>query len=281
MDLRPSSARVSTSLVAALVVVSGMAGCSFLRAATGIGFQHPTLAYESWSADQLDLDGVTIALHYRFENPNDFSLDLRRLDYRLEVEARQVAQGELPAGVDLRARGATPLAIPVRLRWRDVPDAVSLFLTRREVSYRVSGTAGIGSAVGTVAIPFEHDGRVALPRPPSVGIEGITMRDLSTDGVAVDLRLRIENDNAFPLPVGVLTYGLRVGESDVLSRGTYPLAAVPPRGAAVVTVPVRISLQGAADAVAELMRGAALQLRGLAGYGEVETPVDTQGRLGR
>ncbi len=256
-----------------------LGGCSLARAVTGAGFARPTLAYESWSADQLDLDGVTIALHYRLENPNDFSLDLRRLVYRLEVEGRQIAQGELPAGVLIRAKGATPIAIPVRLGWRDVPGFVELLVTRAEVAYRVTGNAGVGSPIGTIDLPFDHRDRVALPRPPSIRIEGVTVRDSSLSLLALDVKLRIENGNSFPLPVGALTYGLRVGERDLVAGGSHPLAAVPPGGHATVSIPIRISVLGAADSVAELLRGAELRLRGLADFGAVEVPLDAPGRV--
>ncbi|OFX23458.1 MAG: hypothetical protein A2V77_23240 [Anaeromyxobacter sp. RBG_16_69_14] len=158
------------ALAAALLALGG---CSLVRAIAGAGFERPTLTYESWSADQLDLDGVTIALHYRLENPNDTGLDLRRLGYRLEVEGRQVAEGQLPANVQLRAKGATPIAIPVRLRWRDVPDILELLVTRTEIIYRVTGNAGVGSPIGTIDLPFDHRDRVALPRSLSIRIENV------------------------------------------------------------------------------------------------------------
>jgi LEA14-like dessication related protein len=267
------------AVLAATLVLLGAGGCSFLRTLTGIGLQRPTLAYESWSADQLDLEGVTIALHYRLENPSDFSLDLRRLDYRLEVEGRQVAEGDLPTGVQLRAQGATPLVFPIRLRWRDLPGFVELLLSRSDLGYRVTGSAGVGSPIGILSIPFEHRDRVALPRPPSLRLEGITLREASLSSLALELRLRIENGNGFPLPVGALVYGLRLGARDLLSGGTQPLVAVAPGGHAVVSVPVRLSLKGATDALAELLRGAALRLHGSADFGALEVPVDTQGHL--
>lgn len=170
LTARPASrlASLVRPLVAAALASVVLGGCSFFRLATGIGLQRPSLTFESWSPEQLDAEGVTIALHYRLDNPNDFALDLRRLDYRLDVEGKQVAEGQLPGGVTLRAQGATPLAFPVRLRWRDVPGVVELLLTRSDVAYRVSGTAGVGSELGTVALPFEHRDRVALPRLPLI-----------------------------------------------------------------------------------------------------------------
>jgi LEA14-like dessication related protein len=263
----------------ALAALLALGGCAFVRSLLGGGFERPTLTYESWSADHLDLDGVTIALHYRIDNPNDFGLDLRRLGYRLEVEGRQIVEGDLPGGVQMRAKGATPVAIPVRLRWKDVPGFVELLLTRAEVAYRVSGNAGIGWPMGTIDLPFDHRDRVALPRPPSIGIEGITVRDSSLSNLSLDLKLRVENRNTFPLPVGALTYGLRVGQRDVVAGGAHPLVAVPPGGRATVALPVRISVLGVADSVSELLRGAELRLHGLAEFGPMQVPVDVPGHL--
>jgi hypothetical protein len=161
----PSVLRRRAALLGLLLLLLPAGGCTFLRAISGVGFQRPTLTFESWAPEQLDLEGVTIGLHYRLDNPNDFALDLQHLDYRLEVEGEQVAEGQLPAGVELRARGPTPVALPVRLRWRDVPNFVEMLLTRSELAYRVTGTAGIGSELGRVDLPFEHRDRVAVPRP--------------------------------------------------------------------------------------------------------------------
>ncbi len=267
------------ALPLALAALLALGGCASVRSLLGAGFAPPTLTYESWSADQLDLEGVTLALHYRLENPNDFGLDLRHLGYRLEVEGRQVVEGELPAGVQIRAKGATPFAIPVRLRWQDVPGFVELLLTRAEVAYRISGNVGVGSPLGTVDLPFDHRDRVALPRPPAIGIEGISVRESSLSALSLDLKVRIENRNTFPLPVGALTYGLRVGQRDVVAGGSHPLVAVPPGGRATIAIPIRISLLGAAESVSEVLQGAELRLHGLADFGPMHVPVDVGGRV--
>jgi LEA14-like dessication related protein len=263
---------------AAATALAALSGCAALQRAAG-ALQPPTLNYESWSPEALDLEGVTIALHYRLENPNSFGLSLSRLDYRLEVDGTQVAAGELPAGVEIKAQGASPLVLPVRLRWSDVPHFAQVLATQRDVGYRVTGSAGVGSPLGTVELPFDHAGRVAVPQPPRFSVEGIDLEELSFSGLAFAVRLRIENPNAFPLPVGALVYGLRLGEHEIFKDGSHPLAAVPPGGEAVVSVPVRISVVGARKSIGAIMHGAEVRLRGTAGFGGIEVPVDAGGRV--
>jgi len=269
--------RPSALLAAALALT--LSGCAFLQRIAQGGFQPPKLSFQSWSADQLDLEGVTIALHYQLENPNQLGLDLRRITYKLEVEGTQAGEGELSAGIQVPPRGAAAVSIPVRLRWRDVPRLAEVLLSRAEVAYRITGSAGVGSALGTIELPFDHRDRVAIPRPPSFRIEGITVRNASLADVAIDVRLRIENGNGFPLPVGALTYGLRVGQRDLLAGGSHPLAAVPPGGHAVISIPIRLSTVGAAQGIADLLSGAAVRLQGLADFGAIEVPVEANGAL--
>lgn len=276
----PMNDRRPSALLAAALALT-LSGCAFLQRIAQGGFQPPKLTFQSWSADRLDLEGVTIALHYQLENPNQIGLDLRRLTYKLAVEGTQVGEGELPAGIQVPPRGTAAVAVPVRVRWRDVPRFTEILLNRAEVTYRITGSAGVGSALGTIDLPFDHQDRVAIPRLPSFSIESISIRNASLADVSVDVRLRIENGNSFPLPVGALTYGLRVGQRDLLAGGSHPLAAVPPGGHAVISIPIRLSTVGAAQGIADLLSGAAVRLQGLAGFDAVEVPVEAQGALKR
>jgi len=160
--------RLLLPLLAPLVLLPG---CALFQKIAGAAFERPKLTYESWSADALDLEGVTIALHYQLENPNGFGLDLRRVAYKLEVEGQRVGEGELPSGVQIAGNGTTPIAFPIRLRWRDIPAFTEVLLSRREVAYRITGEAGVGSPVGTIGLPFDHKDKVALPRLPSLSVE--------------------------------------------------------------------------------------------------------------
>ncbi len=80
--------------------------------------------------------------------------------------------------------------------------------------------------------------------------------------------------------MGTLTYGLRVGDREVVAGGSPPLVAVPPGGRASISIPIRISVRGVAGAVADLVSAAELRLRGLVGFGDgVEVPVDAPGHV--
>lgn len=269
---------VRSVVLAALLAV---AGCAEVRDLVGRAFERPTLTFQSASLDGLDFEGVTVALHYRVDNSNSVGLKLARLGYALDVEGRRVVSGELPAGLQIPARGSAPLVIPVRLRFRELPEAISLLVTRDQVAYRVSGHVGVDSPIGVIDLPFEHEGRVPLPKPPSFSIESARITSTSVARVGLTVRLKINNTNGFPLPVGSLKYAIAISGTPVASVEAQPLAGVPSKGSGFVDLPLSIDTFGAARAAALAISGEPIDfnLTGAAGYGSMRVPLDVKRRL--
>jgi LEA14-like dessication related protein len=266
--------------LAALLALS-LSGCSFLRSLAAGGFDEPSLEYQSWSAESLDAEGVTIALQYLVKNPNARGFKLSRAAWALELEGKPAAQGDMPAGLDVPAKGSAPFVLPVRLRWRDIPDLVTLVATRRDVGFKVSGTAALSSPLGDVGIPFSKSGRVDVPRPPGISIRGVNLRELSLTSLSFDVDLQLTNGNRFPLPVGALAYGLRLGNEPLATGGERPLAAVPAGGTATVKIPVRLSLASAGSAIRRLVNGDSVpvEVEGNAGFGDLRFPFEAEGEV--
>ncbi len=264
--------------MAALLAITACAG---VRDLVGRAFERPTLTFQSASLEGLDLEGVTVTLHYRVDNPNAVGLELARLGYALDVEGRRALAGELPAGLRIPARGSTPLAVPVRLRYRELQEVLEILATRDQVGYRVSGHAGIDTPVGILDLPFEHQGSAPMPRLPAFGIESARITSTSVTQVGLALRLRVHNANAFALPVGSLQYAVAVSGAPVASADALSIAPVPPGGSAFFELPVHIDTFGAARAMALAIAGEPLEiaLTGAAGYGSVRVPLDLRGRV--
>lgn len=265
-----------------VLLLALVSGCATLRDLAAGAFERPRLTFEAAAVEGLDLDGVTVSLRYRVDNPNGVGLSLAKLGYALEVEGRQVFSGSLPGGLKIPARGAAPLVIPVRLGYAGVSSLVETLLTRDSVAYRISGSVGLDTPVGLVDLPYEHKGTAPVPRPPALSIESA---QLASEGlrVGIDLRLRVANRNAFPVPSGRLDYSLDVGGSGVVSGQSQGIASVPGGGSSVLVIPVRLDLLGAGSAVARAVAGGPtdVSLRGAASFGWMRLPLDLRGRTSR
>lgn len=269
-------------LLLALLAPAVLAGCALVQDIARGTVQEPRLAFRSASLAALDLEGATIAFTWEIENPNAVGVDLARAAWRVEVEGTRVAAGDLPRGLSVPARGRAPLEFPVRVRFRDVPGLVGLIGSgRQDLGYRLSGSVGIRTPVGVVDLPMSHSDRVRLPGLPRFSLDGLRLRSASLSSVVVDVRLKVQNPNAFPLPDGGLDYALALGGTPVARAQGAPVRAVPASGSAIVEIPVKIDVLSAGRVAADLARGAEIQvdLTGKAEVGGLPVPLDVRARV--
>lgn len=269
-------------IAAALLAVT-LTGCAGVQEMLGAAFERPRIAYESFTPEQADLEGVTLKLRFRVENPNPIGIKVATADYQLDVEGSQVVTGSTRSGLGVPARGKASLDLPVRLRYADVPRLLTTLVSKDEITFTFHGGAGLDTPVGVIQLPFSCTGRLPTPKLPGLTIVGAAIKSIGPDGVAFDLKLEVQNRNAFPLPAGALAYGLQVGGRQVLADAAHALSAVPAHGKSTVVIPVRLPFAAAAEAAGKLLRGGAtdLTLKGKASYGPLQQPVDLDGKLGR
>jgi LEA14-like dessication related protein len=270
-------------LLAAIAVVAlSVAGCAGLQDLARAAFQQPRLTFRSASLGALDLEGATVAFAWDIENPNALGLDLARGAWQVDVEGTRLAAGDLPAGLAIPGNGKAPLTFPVRVRFRDVPGIVSLLGSgKSDLGYRLSGSVGVKTPIGVVDLPMSHTDRVKLPAMPRFALDGLRVRSVSLSAVAVDLRVRVQNPNAFPLPRGELDYALALAGTSVARAQGASVAAVPGGGSAIVEIPVRIDVLSAGKVASELARGGDVQvdLTGNAQLAGLPLPLDVRGRV--
>lgn len=270
-------------LLVLLALALGMTGCGGVQQMLGAAFEKPKLTYESFQPTELDLEGVTLALRYRVDNPNAVGLKLATLDYKVEVDGRQAVAGAMQSGIHIPARGSAPLDIPIRVRYADVPGLLQTAVTRDELPFHLAGNAGVSTPLGVMGLPFSYTGKIPTPKLPHIALSGISLHGVSLDGLSFDVKLEVHNRNAFALPVGGLAYALKLGGSEVLGGAKQVVGTVPAGGKTTIAIPVKIPFAKAADAAGKLMRGQAadVQLDGNASFGSVQVPVNVGGKLGR
>lgn len=271
--------RLPLAAAAATLLLAG--GCAELEQHLASAFQKPRLAFRTATLDALDLEGATVGFTFDLENPNAFGLSLARLGYGIEMEGTRVATGEMPGGLSIAANGRTPVTFPVRVRWQDVPGIVSLFGKRDAIAYRLSGNIGVRSPLGVIDLPLSHEDRLAVPRLPGFSVEGLAVRQVSFTDVTVDVKVKVANPNAFPLPPGRLDYALSIAGSPVARAEGKALAAVPGGKDAVIAIPVKVNLLQAGRAASALVQGGNvdLGLTGTADLAGLPLPLDWSGRV--
>lgn len=270
----------SPVLAASLALLS-TSGCAALSRLLSSAFEKPTLVFQTATLDELGLEGATLRLHYRLDNPNAIGLAVARVGYQVDLDGQRAIGGRLPAGLDIPARGSAPIELPVRLRFGDVPAVARSLHQRTEVPYRVSGTLGFDTPIGPIEIPYSHDGTLPVPRMPLVRFESARIESLSFTRVAASVTLAVENPNGFALPAGSLSYALSLEGTEVARSAGVGLGGIPANGTGMVKLPVELSPLGAGAAIASALRSGNVEaaLEGGAKLGGFDLPVHLKKRL--
>lgn len=258
-----------------------LSGCAAVQNLAAAAFEKPKLTFLSVSLQSLDLEGATLGFEYRLENPNGFGLTLARLGYALDVEGARVVDGNLQQGLQIPANGAAPVTFPVHVKFKDVPGFVRLVTSRDSVAYKLSGKAGVNTPIGVVELPMSHSSTIGLPKLPSFSLESVAVRSTSFTDIALDVRMKVQNPNRFPLPPGSMKYGLALGGTEVARADAAALAKVPAATGATVVLPVKVSLLGAGRAISQAMQGGGLPvaLSGTAVIAGIEIPLDLSSKV--
>jgi LEA14-like dessication related protein len=135
--MRSLSARGrSATGVVALALGVGLGGCA-------PDIEEPNIEIVGVRGGSIGLDGGTLRLLVRVDNPNDFVLEAARVDYDLDIRRGEdwfdLADGELERGLTVPALGSSSLEIPVEFRLGDAIEVGAELLRGGNPRFRVAG----------------------------------------------------------------------------------------------------------------------------------------------
>jgi LEA14-like dessication related protein len=232
--------------------------------------------------EKLDFLGVSLAFACRIENPNPFPLSVAGVSYRLELEGRKAAQGSMAAPLavapaDAGGYGAGTVAVPVGVRFTDVPGFAQVLALDREAAYRLTGEVTFNTPGGLVSVPIAQAGTLVVPRAPRVAVGNVMLRKASPREVALEMSMDVRNPNGFPIPAGRIQYGLFISGNEVVRTEVLIPEPIAAGGSTVLAVPVSVSPFKAGKAAAKLLIPFAsmdVGIRGEAVFGGVPVPLD-------
>lgn len=148
-------------LAAALLLV--LTACSYLPTRTN----SPRVTLIGLSLVSMDLLEQRYQVRLRMKNPNAFALQVRGMDFHLELNGKTFADGVSNQTLDVPAYGESVLALEVSSGLLQVfrqlqaleDSAVS------GVAYRIKGNVAIGDF--GQRLPFDYTGEIAPPQKPA------------------------------------------------------------------------------------------------------------------
>jgi hypothetical protein len=178
-------------------------------------------------------------------------------DYTLAIEDHPLVSGKPANGFQIAANGASDVAFPAHVVWRDVAPAVEALFDKDTVRYRASGTIGLHTPLGLVSFPLAHEGTFAPPRLPAVAVQSPRVMSIGFTSARIALPLKITNRNPFALPLGAIAGAVQIAGTQV---GVITLPPQPPVDAgkeSVIEIPIEVNFIQAGLAVAAAIKSGA------------------------
>ena len=231
-----------------------LCGCALAGKLAGAAFERPKLEFKDAKLDHIDFTGADVTLTYLVTNPNPAGLDLAHADYALQVENHPLLSGKPQSGLKIPGGGSADVAFPAHLTWNELAPAVEALFAQESVHYKASGTLGLNTPVGVIALPLEHEGTFAPPHLPQLELQSPTIVSIGLTGARLSLPLKIGNRNGFALPLGGILGSVEIAGEKV-GRVALPAQGVIEAGKeTVISLPLDVSFLSAGAAVASALK---------------------------
>ena len=151
------------------VVVS--AAVLLLAACVSSMFHEPKITLQNVAIGGLGLQGGTLLVNLRVQNPNGFTLSSEALKYQLAVRDPNsgtdtvwvdFANGSYDEPFTVRGGETKEVQIPVEFNYSGLGGASSSILRNGTFTYRATGSIDVRTPIGTRTVPFQKHGTVSM-----------------------------------------------------------------------------------------------------------------------
>jgi LEA14-like dessication related protein len=138
----------------------GLSGC----ASFGHLFKSPRVHLAEASVTGLTREGADLILDFDVQNPNRVRLPLSGVDYRVLVNGERFLAGSEGNRVDIPARGATTVTVPVTIRYDDLVRVWKTLRDHPRPLYEIQADFRFDvPVIGVVRVPVRERREIPLP----------------------------------------------------------------------------------------------------------------------
>lgn len=119
----------------------------------------PRVFVDAIEVEDASLSGLTALLTLNVENPNNFALNARGLDYTMNLAGTDILSGESSSNMRVPALGSGKIEVPVRISYASLIEVLPKVFETGVASYNFSGSIH----TRLFNIPFDKTDELKLP----------------------------------------------------------------------------------------------------------------------
>lgn len=230
-----------------LLAAVSFAGCKMMAPFLAA----PTVSFQQMRIQDMSLFDATLLFAFTVHNPNPVGATIRKGDYHLTIEDASMAKGTVDKPIRVAAGGSAPIEVPVHVNFMDLFNSINALALRDEVAYGLSGTFDVMG----VSIPYNTQGKLALPEFPEISVTSLTVSELGLSGARINVVLSVANPNEFAVAVDGLRYALETGGMTLVDGSTQSLPRIEKNDRLALSVPVELDFLSVGRQAMRLLEG--------------------------
>ena len=232
----------------------------------------PQVAFADLKVSNVDWEGAKATFHVDVTNPHPIGLDIPAVNWDLDLAGGDFLEGVKDTPLKVDAGATSTVKIPVQLAWGDVLNVASGAKSQDDIPFALAGELTVDTPLGSVPVPFAHEGRLPVLHVPKVSLEGVRVDEveLLKNRAALAVDLALSSEQATALSVDDFVYTLKLSGTKVAS-GKASVPAV--EGRTVVTLPIELSLLELGSELIDAITGKKTVKVGLDGAADLTTPL--------
>ncbi len=189
-------------------------------------------------------------------NPNTIGIAMDGFDYDFLLNDNSFVSGNQNEKLNIEAQGTSRVNFPVSLKYVDIYNMFNSLKNVDSTNYQVKlGLIFNLPVLGDTRIPISHTGHIPIPKLPAISVHDLKLNNIGFTGANLDLKIAIDNPNAFSMIFNQLNYNFKVNGLEWISGKNSSAMQVNEKGEGIVTIPMKLDFLQMGQSVYQLING--------------------------
>jgi LEA14-like dessication related protein len=124
--------------------------------------EKPVIEIREIAVEPVSLTELKVVLGLNISNPNRFDLELKSLEFSLQLEGENAGSGRTQEELRIEKSSSAQVRVPVLITYGDLMPHLKLIFSGKEAGYTLEGKAHVRTFMGTAGLPFRKEGRIGF-----------------------------------------------------------------------------------------------------------------------
>ncbi|MBU1207614.1 MAG: LEA type 2 family protein [Pseudomonadota bacterium] len=135
-----------------------------LSSCLSLFLEKPTFTLKEIEIKRISFQEIDFLFGIEVQNPNQFDLKLRALEYTVYLSGQEVGKGRLEKEIKIVKAASTLVPVPLQTNLRSLGNPLALILAGKDLQYKIEGAAIIKASMGSTTIPFSKSGEIKIKK---------------------------------------------------------------------------------------------------------------------